>query len=110
MWLTKSRKASRSTSIGSPSRATRKPGQGDQKAPGHDRGDLYNSDKMKSSFERLNRLRFFEEVNFQTEKGPQESLTNININVKEKPTGMFSVGAGYSGNEGAMIMGPGIPE
>jgi len=67
-------------------------------------GDLYNSDKMKSSFERLNRLRFFEEVNFQTEKGPQESLTNININVKEKPTGMFSVGAGYSGNEGAMIM------
>ena len=66
-------------------------------------GDLYNSDKMKSSFERLNRLRFFEEVNFQTEKGPQESLTDININVKEKPTGMFSVGAGYSGNEGAML-------
>lgn len=67
-------------------------------------GDLYNSDKMKSSFERLNRLRFFEEVNFQTEKGPEESLTNININVKEKPTGMFSIGAGYSGNEGAMLM------
>jgi len=67
-------------------------------------GDLYNSDKMKSSFERLNRLRFFEEVNFQTEKGPQENLTNVNINVKEKPTGMFSIGAGYSGNEGAMVM------
>jgi len=60
---------------------------------------------MKSSCERVNRLRFFEEVNFQTERGPQESLTDININVKEKPTGMFSVGAGYSGNEGAMLMG-----
>jgi outer membrane protein insertion porin family len=67
-------------------------------------GDLYNSDKMKSSFERLNRTRYFEEVNFQAEKGPQENLTNININVKEKPTGMVSVGGGYSAQEGALLM------
>jgi len=67
-------------------------------------GELYNSDKMKSSFERLNRTRYFEEVNFQAEKGPQESLTNININVKEKPTGMVSVGGGYSAQEGAILM------
>lgn len=67
-------------------------------------GELYNSDRLKSSFERLNRMRYFEEVNFQTEKGPQENLTNININVKEKPTGMVSFGGGYSGQDGAMIM------
>ncbi len=67
-------------------------------------GELYNSDKMKSSFERLNRMRYFEEVNFQTEKGPQENLTNVNINVKEKPTGMVTVGGGYSAQEGALLM------
>ena len=67
-------------------------------------GELYNSDKMKSSFERLNRTRYFEEVNFQAEKDPQENLTNINVNVKEKPTGMVSLGGGYSAQEGAMVM------
>lgn len=67
-------------------------------------GDLYNSDKIKNSYARLNRLRYFEEVNFQTAKGPEENLTDINIGVKERPTGLFSVGAGYSGQTGAMLM------
>ncbi len=48
------------------------------------------------SYMRLNRLRYFEEVNFQTEKGTDEGLMNINVHVREKATGMFSVGAGYS--------------
>jgi len=67
-------------------------------------GDLYNSDKLKNSYARLGRLRFFEEVNFQTAKGPEENLTDINISVKERPTGLFSIGAGYSGQDGAMLM------
>lgn len=67
-------------------------------------GDLYNSDKLKNSYAQLNRLRYFEEVNFQTAKGPEENLTDINIGVKERPTGMFSIGAGYSGQDGAMLM------
>jgi len=67
-------------------------------------GDLYNSDKVKNSYARLNRLRYFEEVNFQTAKGPEEGLTDINIGVKERPTGLFSIGAGYSGQDGAMLM------
>jgi len=67
-------------------------------------GDLYNSDKLKSSYAKLNRLRYFEEVHFQTAKGPEENLTDINIGVKERPTGMFSIGAGYSGQDGAMVM------
>ena len=65
-------------------------------------GDLYSSSKLKSSYMALNRLRYFEEVNFQTEKGPDEKLTDVNINVKEKPTGMFSVGAGYSAQDHAI--------
>ncbi len=67
-------------------------------------GDLYNSDRLKNSYAALNRLRFFEEVNFQTAKGPDENLTDINIGVKERPTGLFSIGAGYSGQDGAMLM------
>ena len=65
-------------------------------------GDLYSSSKLKSSYMSLNRLRYFEEINFQTEKGPDETLTDVNINIKEKPTGMFSIGAGYSAQDHAM--------
>jgi outer membrane protein insertion porin family len=65
-------------------------------------GDLYSSSKLKSSYMALNRLRYFEEINFQTEKGPDEKLTDVNINIKEKPTGMFSIGAGYSAMDGAI--------
>jgi outer membrane protein insertion porin family len=67
-------------------------------------GELYSSSKLKKSYMDLNRLRYFEEINFQTEKGPDETLTDVNINVKEKPTGMFSIGAGYSAQDKAMIM------
>ncbi|MBE9545916.1 MAG: outer membrane protein assembly factor BamA [Proteobacteria bacterium] len=67
-------------------------------------GDLYSSSKLKTSYMKLNRLRYFEEVDFQTVKGTDEILTDINIHVKEKPTGMFSIGAGYSAAEQAVFM------
>ena len=68
-------------------------------------GDLYNSSNLKKSYMELNRLRYFEEVNFQTEKGTDETLTDVIIQVKEKPTGTISVGAGYSAEENAMLTG-----
>lgn len=67
-------------------------------------GDLYNSDNLKMSYMRLNRLRYFEEVDFQTVKGPADNLTDINIRVKEQPTGMFSIGGGYSAVDKAVFM------
>ena len=66
-------------------------------------GDLYNSSNLKKSYMELNRLRYFEEVNFQTEKGLDENLADVIIQVKEKPTGIFSIGAGYSALDYAMI-------
>ena len=66
-------------------------------------GDLYGRTKLKDSYMALNRLRYFEEVDFQAEKGPDETLTDVNIRVKEKPTGMFSLGAGYSALDHAVI-------
>ncbi len=66
-------------------------------------GDLYSRTKLKKSYMALNRLRYFEEIDFQAEKGPDETLTDVIINVKEKPTGMFSIGAGYSALDQAVV-------
>lgn len=66
-------------------------------------GDLYSSSKLKNSYNNLNQLRYFEEVDFQTEKAPDNKV-DINIRVKEKNTGMFMVGAGYSAVDQAVIM------
>ena len=66
-------------------------------------GDLYSSSKLKNSYAGLNQLRYFEEVDFQTEKAPDNKM-DINIRVKEKNTGMFMVGAGYSAVDQAVIM------
>jgi outer membrane protein insertion porin family len=68
-------------------------------------GDLYSGINLKNSYNNLNRLRYFEEVDFQTEKGPDKSKEDINIRVKEKSTGTFMVGAGYSAVDQAVIMG-----
>jgi outer membrane protein insertion porin family len=67
-------------------------------------GDLYSNYKLKNSYGNLNRLRYFEEVDFQTEKSPDKNKMNVNIRVKEKNTGMFMVGAGYSATDQAVIM------
>ncbi len=66
-------------------------------------GDLYSRGKLKDSYTRLNRLKYFEEVDFQTEKGADKNLMDVNVRVKEKPTGMFSIGGGYSGVDGAIF-------
>ena len=67
-------------------------------------GDLYSSSNLKKSYNNLNRLRYFEEIDFQTEKGPDKTKEDINIRVKEKSTGTFMVGAGYSAVDQAVIM------
>jgi outer membrane protein insertion porin family len=67
-------------------------------------GDLYSSSKLRNSYANLNKLRYFEEADFQTEKGPDKSKMDINIRVKEKSTGMFMVGAGYSAVDQAVVM------
>jgi len=66
-------------------------------------GDLYSRTKLKNSYTALNRLRYFEEIDFQSEKGPNDTLADVNVHVKEKPTGIFSVGAGYSALDHAIV-------
>lgn len=59
-------------------------------------GDLYNNQKLKKSRERINNLGYFEDVTLNTRKGSSSDTMIVDVNVKEKPTGMISAGAGYS--------------
>ncbi len=68
-------------------------------------GDLYSSSKLKDSYGNLSRLRYFEEVDIQTEKGPDKNKMDANIRVKEKNTGMIMGGVGFSANDGPILMG-----
>lgn len=68
-------------------------------------GDLYNSTKIKDSRNKINNLGFFEDVNVSTSKGPEESLMDVDVEVKEKPTGTFSIGGGYSSVDGFVAQG-----
>ncbi|MGQ9920322.1 MAG: outer membrane protein assembly factor BamA [Desulfobacca sp.] len=58
--------------------------------------DLFSASKIKRSTQNLRRLEFFEDVNFSTSPGSASNKVNLTINVKERPTGQFGVGAGYS--------------
>ncbi len=59
-------------------------------------GDLFTNQKLVRSRQRLFNLGFFEEVTATFEPGSAPDKVVINIDVKERATGLFSVGAGYS--------------
>lgn len=59
-------------------------------------GDLFSSSLLKESHRKLKTLGYFEDIVFQTRKGETEDALDFTIEVKEKNTGTFSLGAGYS--------------
>ncbi|MBI5183096.1 MAG: outer membrane protein assembly factor BamA, partial [Nitrospinae bacterium] len=68
-------------------------------------GELFDSEKLRRSRERINNLGFFEEVKIETSRGVQEDLIDINTKVTERPTGSISVGVGFSSIEEVMFTG-----
>ena len=68
-------------------------------------GDLFNSTNLKRSKARINNLGFFEAVDISTNPGSAKDLMNVDVNVKERSTGTFSVGAGYSSVDGFIAQG-----
>ncbi|MDF1577251.1 MAG: outer membrane protein assembly factor BamA [Desulfobulbales bacterium] len=68
-------------------------------------GGLFNASKLKESNQKLARLEFFEDVNISPEPGLDESQLDLNVEVKEKPTGKFSIGGGYSTVDKMTFMG-----
>jgi outer membrane protein insertion porin family len=59
-------------------------------------GELFTFQKLVRSRQRLFNLGYFDEVNVNTEQGTTPDKIVVNIDVKERSTGIFSVGAGYS--------------
>ena len=63
-------------------------------------GEPFNAKLMRRSMERLYNLGFFEDVNIKRLAGVEPNAVVIEIEVKEKRTGTFGIGAGYSTREG----------
>ncbi len=65
----------------------------------------FSATRLKKSEGRLRRLGYFDDVSISTEKGVREDLMDVHVKVKERPTGSFSIGAGYSSVDKVILMG-----
>ena len=65
-----------------------------------DEGETFDSFKLKRSYERINNLGFFESVDMVPKPKYEDKSVDIDVKVKERPTGFISVGGGYSSADG----------
>lgn len=59
-------------------------------------GEQFSGQAMRRSMSGLHRTGYFEDVQLNTSDGSTEDKMNVKVELKERPTGAFSVGAGYS--------------
>lgn len=65
---------------------------------------IFDSKALRTSHQRLQRLGFFEEVAITPEPTSDKTKMDLTVDVKERPTGAFSLGAGYSSVENLMFI------
>ena len=65
---------------------------------------LFNSAAIKRTHARLQRLGYFETVDVKPVPTSEDNLMDLVVTVKEKATGNFSIGAGYSSIDSFMFM------
>ncbi len=65
-------------------------------------GDLFTSQKLARAKQRLTNLNYFDKVDAKTVPGSAKDKIIVNIDVTEKPTGLFSIGGGYSSQDGVL--------
>lgn len=68
-------------------------------------GELFNSDKLRISRQRINNLAFFESVEVEQKSRLEEDLVDIELKVIERQTGQFSFAVGYSSIENIVLQG-----
>ena len=66
-------------------------------------GEYFSGKSIRKSTENLWRLGFFEDVKIKTKKGSLDDQMILDVEVKEKATGNFSIGAGYSSRDKAFV-------
>src|SRR5690606_22211157 len=70
----------------------------------------YDADSIRTSRDRVDRLGFFTEVDVSTEPVPGTAdQIDVNVDVKEKPTGLVNLGVGY-GSTDKVILSAGISQ
>jgi outer membrane protein insertion porin family len=62
-------------------------------------GDPYSQTALDYSKRRVNALGYFEKVDVSTRRGSTDALMEVNVEVSERPTGTFQIGAGFSSVE-----------
>ncbi|HDO30563.1 MAG TPA: outer membrane protein assembly factor BamA, partial [Desulfobacteraceae bacterium] len=67
-------------------------------------GGIFDSKAIRKSTANLQRLDFFEDVSVTPKPTVNPDQMNVLVKVKEKSTGQFSVGAGYSSSDSLMFM------
>lgn len=68
-----------------------------------DEGELYSSSKLRRSRQRLNNLQYFEEVNIDTRAGAEDDMLDLEVQLRERATGQFSAGLGFSSVENVIF-------
>jgi outer membrane protein insertion porin family len=62
-------------------------------------GEMFNNTNLEISKRRINALGFFENVVVSTKRGSSDEFVEVNVEVSERPTGTFQIGAGFSSVE-----------
>jgi outer membrane protein insertion porin family len=62
-------------------------------------GELFSNTNLEVSKRRINALGFFETVNISTKHGSSDEFVEVNVEVTERATGTFQIGAGFSSVE-----------
>jgi outer membrane protein insertion porin family len=66
-------------------------------------GDAFNAEAIKQSRQRLQELQYFKSVDMSTQPGSAPDKIVLTTNVQEEATGSFTIGGGYSTDDGALI-------
>jgi outer membrane protein insertion porin family len=66
-------------------------------------GDAFNAEAIKQSRQRLQELQYFKSVDMSTAPGSAPDKIILTTNVQEQATGSFTIGGGYSTDDGALI-------
>lgn len=67
-------------------------------------GDLFNNKLVRRSFQKIQNLNLFEAINPRFTADIEKSAMNMDVEVKERPTGTLTVGGGYSSTDKIMGM------
>lgn len=68
-------------------------------------GDLFDSEKLRRTRERINKLGFFDNVEIEQRSRKEEDLVDLEVKVVERSTGQLSFAVGYSSVENVILQG-----